>query len=315
MGVTFPPAGPTTLTQVLKAYVYKQYEDDQNIQAFNASFNTIAQQYMTFLVGLNLPVYTQLTGSLLDWIAQGLYGIARPSLQFGGVTGVGPLNTYGPNTAGIGLNVFLTTGSITNFNVNDDIFKRIITWNFFKGDGFYYSIPWLKRRVMRFLTCPNGTATNIDNTYPVSVKYGSGNTVLITISVTPGDASSLLVADIFQAAVASGVLQLPFQYSFTVSVVNVGSGLANNGGVLQVTNATGWPTAASGLAAGSLWDAGGAAFVIPGVTPNPLAPRVIFASITSAALLALGGGNLPTVDPVNNGQLWNNAGIVSVSLG
>jgi uncharacterized protein YmfQ (DUF2313 family) len=94
------------------------------------------------------------------------------------------------------------------------------------------------------------------------------------------------------------------------------TGLANIGGVLEVIDATGWPTSAAGLSTGAVWDAGGGAvYVIPGITPDPSAPPVFFGAITSAGLLAIGGGNLPITDPTNALQLWNNRGIVCVSLG
>jgi hypothetical protein len=100
-----------------------------------------------------------------------------------------------------------------------------------------------------------------------------------------------------------------------VNVVNSGTGLGNNAGVLQVLDTTGWPTSSTGLAAGALWTTSGGANVEPGATPNPAAQPVIYGYVTSGALLALGGGNLPTSDPGNTGQLWNNAGIVCVSSG
>ena len=314
-GATFPPSGPTVLSNILASYVYKQYEDDANIQALCASFNTLAQAYQTYLTGLNLPVYPGLAGPVLDWMAEGLYGIARPVLQYGSVRTVGPLNTYGPNTVNVGLNTTVLSGGVSAYTVNDDIFKRIITWKFFKGDGLYFNPIWLKRRIMRFLTCPNGAATNIDQTYPVSVAFGSGRAVTITVTASPTNGVAVFVATLFQAAVASGALQLPFQYVYTVNVVNGGTGLGNNSGVLQVLNATGWPTSSTGLAAGALWTASGGADVKPGATPNPTAPPVIYGYTTSGALLALGGGNLPTSDPANLDQLWNNAGIVCVSSG
>jgi hypothetical protein len=216
MSGTFPPSGPTTLTQILKAYVFEQYADDENIQAFFGSFNGLAQDYMSSIIGLNLPIYTGLTGPLLDWVAQGIYGISRPSLPFGQVIGTGLLNTFELNT--IELNSFTTSGTIQDFTTTDDIFKRIITWFFFKGDGQYFSIPWFKRRIMRFLIGTSGTAPNIDNTYPVSVVF-SGSDVTITITFD-GVIVTQAIAQIFQAAVQSGAIALPFQFTYTVTLVS-----------------------------------------------------------------------------------------------
>jgi hypothetical protein len=112
-------------------------------------------------------------------------------------------------------------------------------------------------------------------------------------------------------------LNQPVQLRNNQSVPVQITGLANNGGVLQVLNLTGWLPSGTGLPAGGLWspDLGGLAYVVPGATPNPSAPPVIFGLITAAALLALGGANLPTTDPGNALQIWNNEGFLCVSLG
>ena len=316
--VTSPvsPFGPGVLTGILPAYVFKQYEDDDNIQAFFAAFNALAQQYQDWFVNINLPIYTGLSGALLDWVAQGLYGIVRPNLSWGQTQGVGPLNTWLLNT--IPLNSFQMVGVINDFTASDDIFKRIITWFFFKGDGQVYSTTWLKRRIMRFLIGISGVAPNIDNTYPISVVYNGLGLVTITITLTTASGIALAIAQIFQAAAASGAISLPFQYSFNIIIINnVGAtGLVNNGGVLQITDATGWPVSSSLLAAGAVWDDGGVAAVIPGSTPNPFAAPVFFGLITAAGLLTLGGGNLPlTNSGLGIGQLWNNGGVISIASG
>ena len=143
-----------------------------------------------------------------------------------------PFNAYkivGPS------NVTVTT---------DDIFKRIITWNFYKGDGKVFNIRWLKRRIMRFLYGTNGSAPNIDQTYQVSVTFGVANQIDIQLisgvrRVTGGaifdrfalnsmpfnavksaftPLTPLPNAAIFKEAMDSGVLQLPFQYEYIVSI-------------------------------------------------------------------------------------------------
>lgn len=90
--------------------------------------------------------------------------------------------------------------------------------------------------------------------------------------------------------------------------------LSNDGGWLVVSNAAGWPSSSVSLPAGSVWSNGALATVVPGVTPNPAAPPVFFGSITAAALLALGGGNLPLTNPgVGSGQLWNQGGVIAIA--
>jgi hypothetical protein len=315
--MAFPPTGPTSLAGILPAYVYQQFSDDDNIQAFNSAFNGMAQSYQDWFNSINLPIYTgaQIAGPLLDWVAQGIYGISRPSLPSGQVTGIGLVGTWMP--AQIEVAAFVVSGTATDYVVTDDIFKRIITWFFFKGDGQRFCLTWLKRRIMRFLVGVNGTAPNIDNTYPVSTIYESDDSVTITITITTSNGISLTAAQIFQAAVQGGVLALPFQWPFNVLVVNnAGStGLNNNSGVLDVTDATGWPTSSSGLSAGAVWNNTGVVNVVSGSSPDPTAPAVIYGVITAGQLLSLGGENLPTSDPHVLNQIWNNAGVANVSAG
>ena len=313
---TFPPLAPTTLAGILPAYVFEEYADDVNIQAFFSAFNGIAQQYQNWFNQVNLPIYTQpqIAGSLLDWVAAGIYGIERPSLPYGNVTGIGPLNTWGMNA--YVLNTFSTSGVINDFTTTDDIFKRIITWFFFKGDGQQFSIGWLKRRIMRFLIGSAGTSPNIDNTYPISVTFGEGNSVAITITLSSGAPITLLTAQVFQAAVQSGAVSLPFQFSFSVAIINnlTPTNLSNNGGFLNVSSGAGYPTSATGLATGDAWSNGDFISIVPGITPNPFAAPLFFGVVTAAQLLVLGGGNLPLTSPgPGSGQLWNNGGFICVA--
>jgi uncharacterized protein YmfQ (DUF2313 family) len=96
----------------------------------------------------------------------------------------------------------------------------------------------------------------------------------------------------------------------TVLTFDYGSGLLDDGGVLILaTPPAGYPTSMSGLSPGALWSNGGVVSVVTGTTPNPLAPPVIYSNTTAAALLALGGANLPlTAPPLNSSQIWNSGG-------
>lgn len=305
---------PTALQTQIPAYVFEQYQDDDDVQAMNSAFNVTAQNYLNWFNGINLPIYTQpqISGALLDWVAQGIYGLSRPSLPYGMLKTIGPLNTWLLNT--YVLNTLTVTGLVTDFTTNDDIFKRIITWFFFKGDGMAYSTKWLKRRIMRFLVGTNGTAPNIGATYPVSIAYEGGGSAVITITIS-GGMVTLPVAQVFQAAVQVGAVSLPFQLSFTVNIVNNVLGLQNVGGVLYVTNTTGWPTSASGLSAGAVWSNGGVVNIVPGHTPTPGVPPLIYGVNSSAQLLNRSGKNLPLTDPMSTDQIWNNANVANVSAG
>lgn len=203
----FPPSGPTTLRLALLSYLYQEYNDDGDLQAFVDAFNTLAQDEIDWFAYIGLPVYTGLTGDLLDWVGEGLYGIFRPALPSGTIHAIGPLNTMMLNFHPI--NYFKRIGDTPFYKTPDDIYKRILTWNFYKGDGPYFTIRWLKRRIQRFLDGVNGTAPNVDQTYAISVTFGSGRDVNVDVGI---------YNPVLKQALDSGILQLPFQFNFIVTV-------------------------------------------------------------------------------------------------
>lgn len=241
---TFPPSAPTTLTKTIPSYLYEEYADDEALQAFVDAYNNLAQQYVTWFATISLPVYTNaaISGPLLDWIAQGIYGMIRPSLSSGKNRDLGPLNTYQFNV--LPYNKRKNIGPTDITVTSDDIFKRIMTWNFSKVDSNTFNIRWLKRRIMRFLIGVDGTSPNIDQTYIVSVTFGSG---IISIRISYGSRvitggslynrfgfngggynalrttfisgpSPLPYESVLKQAIDSGVLQLPFQYTYSVTI-------------------------------------------------------------------------------------------------
>ena len=240
----FPPPGPTTMTGVIPSYLYQQYTDDPDLPYFVYVYNSIAQGYINALNNLNLPIYTgtNITGGLLDWVATGIYGYPRPSLYTFQIISQGELNTYEFDTFEFNQSILLEP--INLLVTTDDIYKRCLTWHFYKGDGKYFTIPWLKRRIQRFLIGLNGTAPNIDQTYQISVTFGPNNTVAIilvtsyvyihnsalfdtfefnttefnALSTTIAPLPSIPFATIFQAGVESGALELPFQYTWNVTI-------------------------------------------------------------------------------------------------
>ena len=240
----FPPLGPPYIKSILPAYLYEEYADDEDLQAFFAAYNSMAQVYLDWFNTTPLAVYTDpnISGLLLDWVAEGLYGQERPALPNGNTRNVGPFNTLGFNVGQF--DEYEIIGPQTLFVTTDDVFKRIITWNFYKGDGLYFDVAWLKRRVMRFLLGINGTAPAIDNTYQVSVTFGVDNAITIRIlnglrTVTGGSLfdggafdsfgfnqintrfqqfAPLAMAPIFKSAMDTGVLNRPFQYTYTVVI-------------------------------------------------------------------------------------------------
>ena len=243
----FPPVGPTGVLKPIRSYLYEQYSDDSDLQAFVAAYNSMQQDIVDTFNALNLPIYTKdpISGALLDWVGQGLYGMARPSLTYNFPKIFGPYNTYEYNvqTYNQYLYQFPTDIALTN----DDIYRRVITWHFHKGDGKYFSVEWLKKRVMRFLLGINGTSPNIDNTYQISVTFGASCDVTIRIvliertivdgaiynndsfqynvmqynqlNTTAVNYPPLPNTTDFADAVRSGVLELPFMFNWDNVVI------------------------------------------------------------------------------------------------
>lgn len=92
----------------------------------------------------------------------------------------------------------------------------------------------------------------------------------------------------------------------------------NIAGVLTLTSLQGYPISTLGLLPGAVWSNALAVNVVPGQIPDtdPTAPPMYDGGeISAAQLLQYGGGNLPLTDPHVKTQLWNNAGIASISSG
>lgn len=230
-----------TATAFLYAYPYQQYREDENVSSFFTAYTQIGQQYLDSLTGLQLPVYvgTNLTGPLLDWVMVGLYGIVRPALPRTDIRTIGPYGTAYYGQLSYGMRRVITPS--TFYETTDDIYKRIGTWALFEGDGKVFNIRWLKRRVMRFLTGMNGGAGDTGQTYRVSVTMVGGQVTIrvfagsrmITGSASYGTFSygtrsygrlistytlypNAELAPILQSAIDSGVLELPFQFTYDV---------------------------------------------------------------------------------------------------
>jgi hypothetical protein len=296
----------TVLQQIIPAYVYRNYADDDDIQAFTIAQNSYATQFLLWFNTLNLPIYTGgiITGALLDLVGNNIYGTMRPSVTTGGQTSVDATATYYTGLTATATRKITSTEALQS--VNDDIYRRVLTWNYYKGDGFVFSIQWLKRRVYRFMFGPNGIPPDPqDNTYAVSVSV-SGSAFTIAVDIADPTVGTLL-----NSLIGSGACAVPFLCTFTLTA---SSNLQNVSGALNVSPATGYPTSSSGLPEGSIWDNAGAVNVVPGVTPNPSAMPVYFGTVSSLDLLELGGGNLPLTAPISGSlQLWNNSNAVEVA--
>ncbi len=196
------------LTETINAYPFKEYADDYDVSLFFGMFNAASQDYLDWFNSASLAYYPGLTGSLLQWVGAGLYGQPYFSaIEAAGTPAIGPLNTTALNT--IPLNSYVAPTE-TFYDITDDIFQRILTWNLYKGDGKRFCPRWLKRRIMRFLVGVNGidpqpyTASSdgqslvedpdfvvgCENTYGISVQfttsYLSAPTQLTPTTVTTG---------------------------------------------------------------------------------------------------------------------------------
>jgi hypothetical protein len=291
----FPPAGPTGLQTVIKSYLYQEYTDDDDCQGFVDAQNQMQQNYVDTFNNLNLPIYSKnpISGAVLDWVAWGLYGMRRPALTSGMPLIVGAINTWGyagTQIEELGPTVELQVPAInqilklTPYNINiisDDFYRRVLTWHLYKGDGKYFNIRWLKRRVWRFIYGVDGIGVeSIPDFYPpnlsddgapypqiadteqISVGVGANRSVQIrfvlgerdvlggtmlnrfgcngigpvaiadddtTIDTSFPIALNQLVTSFeyfpplpymneFQQALASGVLEIPAPWNFTVAV-------------------------------------------------------------------------------------------------
>lgn len=223
------PATPTSVTKTIPSYLYFQYIDDQDLPTLIASYNSLTQEYVDWFNNVNLPVYTGLQDGLLEWVGMGVYGITRPAFSTTTINGiVGPIASvpyHGPAASGPTPNIANAISSTqlylssTNYDTPDDIYKRVLTWFFYKGDGFNFSIPWLKQRIARFLFGTNGTDVSPPFTPTISVTFNDATVPLPTCTITISNSSSLgPIATYFEAAVETGVLALPFRFTYIVTL-------------------------------------------------------------------------------------------------
>lgn len=232
------------LDNVIKSYLYTQYNDDENLQAFFSAYNEMAQNIYDWMKDANLPVFVggYNVGDQLRWIARGIYGVKPPILISGKQQLFGPYNALTFNQ--LPFNGRSVINQSEQVIASDDVFKRIMTWNFYKGDGFSFTIPWLKRRIMRFIVGADGVDVTNDQHWSISVLF-SGDGASISIvkgyrkltnsamfnaqafnSRAFNQDSSVLIkgneyefASLFKQAFDSGLLHMPFYQPVSVTIV------------------------------------------------------------------------------------------------
>ncbi|MBL0907798.1 hypothetical protein G5645_07290 [Pectobacterium carotovorum] len=232
------------LDEIIKSYPYTQYNDDENITAFFSAYNEMATEIYEWMKESSLPVFVggYNAGDQLKWIARGIYGVKPPILISGKQQIYGPFNALSFNQ--LPFNGREVVNKSDQVVASDDLFKRIMTWNFYKGDGFEFTIPWLKRRIMRFIVGADGVDVVNDQHWSISVLFSGGGA---SISIVKGyrkltdsavfnaqtfnsrafnQKTSVLIksseyefASLFKQAFDSGLLHMPFYQPVSVTIV------------------------------------------------------------------------------------------------
>lgn len=173
------PNTPSVRTEIVPSYLYFQYALDEDLQALVTSYNENAQLVLDWFQWLIPPYYPPVSGTFildgkeynyLDWVIEGIYGYKRPN-----VSAIELVPIKGPTAshmiAELAIAEFVGQSEDNYVYCPDDIYKRCLTWNLYKADGFTFSTTWLKRRIYRFLYGVDGTDVQIGYTPKVSVDF------------------------------------------------------------------------------------------------------------------------------------------------
>lgn len=233
------------LQNAIPAYVYTQFADDADIQAFFTAHNTTAQEYVDWFNNTPFGAYTSpgLFGPLLDWIATALYGVERPVVSNQSTAFLAGFTAF-PVSA-VPLTGYRYTQNGTATVGSDDLYKRVLTWILYRGDGQQMTMFWLQKRIARFLYGANGSDVPLSTVHTVSVggapypfrgamgllpmglhAMGMGLTTpgyrkrSIAVALPPSSYGTALVD-----LIASGILPIPFQMRlfFTNASPQIGS--------------------------------------------------------------------------------------------
>lgn len=157
---------------ILPAFVYSEYADDENVQGIFGAYNGLAQGYLDWFNNTPLAVYTNpnINGPLLDWIAQGIYGISRPIFSSLSTKYIAGLNSLPLNSRPLNGNLYLQSGTATI--ADDDYYKRTLTWWLYAGDGRLFNTPILRRKIARFLYGASGADVSMDENLKIQIQAG-----------------------------------------------------------------------------------------------------------------------------------------------
>lgn len=223
------------LSGVIPSYLYDEYSDDSDLQAFFSTYNALAQSYVDWFNNTPLALYTSanINGELLDWTATGIYGIERPVIISLSVAIEGAMDSLPMNKRVMSGLTKIESG--TAQVADDDVYKRVLTWHLYKGDGVQSSISWLRKRVARFLFGANGSDVSLDDLQQVSIvkPQAAGIGAMNTLSMNslamnmrkefaPRTLEIIIatsnIAKQFANLLAQGVLALPFQVTYRVTL-------------------------------------------------------------------------------------------------
>ena len=224
------------------AYTYQEYSDDENVVAFFTAYNILAGGYLQWFNSTPLGVYTSpnVSGPLLDWVLNGIYGLPRPVFSSLFRRFVAGINSMPINTSAINQGKLYQSGSA--IAATDDYYKRVATWWLYLGDGRYFNITTLRKKVARFIYGVNGTDITLSQTQSVSITlsgFGSYARLAGAINAAPINAASIngwytrkpsssgqfiitvpagVSSQYLQQAFNQGLLAFPFTVNATVVV-------------------------------------------------------------------------------------------------
>ena len=172
IGASTSPPTPLQSIATMQAYPYQQYSDDADVSAFFSAYNQLAQGYLDWFNQTSLSLYTSpaISGPLLDFTMEGIYGISRPVFSSLSTRFVSGVNASPVNAVAVNGFQFFRSGTATI--ATDDYYKRVGTWILYVGDGGAFTIPLLRLRVARFLYGVNGADVTLAQAQAVHITVG-----------------------------------------------------------------------------------------------------------------------------------------------
>jgi hypothetical protein len=202
------------LMKITPSYPYKQlYSNDPLIVPFFNTYNIAAQYYLDWYNQNPIAIYTspKVSGLLLNFVARGLYGLMRPTISNITTTyGAAEMNSIEMNSQAMNGNSVTQDG--TTEIVDDDIFKRMMTWHLYLGDGRQATMPWLRKRIARFIYGLNGADITNDFLQYVNLSFPSTNNIEIILATSD-------ISEQFKFLLDQNWLAKPFQLNFTVTLI------------------------------------------------------------------------------------------------